>query len=119
LNLRATLSLLPLILLTFIFTVAGVVLATHDLIMPRELATFGTVFQQLLLAIWVYLDRQRRHLSLPFEFGAFVFFAWPIAVPYYLIKSRGTRGLLLTALFFVLLALPPVVATLFRFVPLH
>jgi hypothetical protein len=55
-----------------------------------------------------------KDLGLPFEFEAFVFFAWPIALPYYLVKSRGSRGLLLFAVFLVLLVVHPVVADAVR-----
>jgi len=113
LNLRATSSFIPLILLTLIFTAARAVLATHHISMPAETETLWSVFRQLLLASWVYLDRRTRRLRLPFEFDAFVFFAWPIAFPYYLYKSRGARGFLLAALIFALLLIPSVIAQLF------
>jgi hypothetical protein len=114
LNPRGALSLIPLVFLTLIFTAARAVLASHHLSLPGELAKLESVTQQLFVAIWVYLDRQSRRLSLPFEFEAFVFFAWPIALPYYLVKSRGARGLLLVALFFALLVLSSVVAQLLQ-----
>ena len=109
-NFRPALSFVPLILLALIFTAAREVLASHHLKTPGEFANLESVSQQLFVALWVYLDRQGRRLNLPFEFDAFVFFAWPIVLPYYLVKSRGARGLLLAALFFALLALPSVVA---------
>ena len=115
-NLRAALSFIPLILQTLIFTAARGVLASHHLGMPEESVKLGSVSQQLFVALWVYLDRQGRHLDLPFEFEAFVFFAWPIVLPYYLVKSRGAGGLLLAALFFALLVLPSVVAQVVRLV---
>jgi len=40
-------------------------------------------------------DRRARAFDVPFEFDAFVFWAWPVVVPYYLYRSRGGRGLLL------------------------
>jgi hypothetical protein len=114
LNLRAALSVIPLILLALISAVAHGVLATHHLSMPGESANLGSVSQQLFVALWVYLDRQGRHLNLPFEFDAFVFFAWPILLPYHLVRSRGARGLLLAAFFFALLVLPSVVTQVVR-----
>jgi len=110
LNLRAVLSFIPLILLTLIFTSMGGVLAVNHLRVPQESVSLESLAQQLFVALWVYVDRQGRQLRLPYEFEAFVFFAWPIALPYYLIKSRGARGVLLAAVFFALLILPSVVA---------
>jgi hypothetical protein len=49
----------------------------------------------LILTWWVYTDRPNRQFKLPFEFEYFVFFAWPIAVPYYLYRRLGWRGLFL------------------------
>ncbi len=46
----------------------------------------------LLLMWWVYRDRHRRRHPVPFEFEAFVFFAWPLVVPYYLFRTRGRRA---------------------------
>lgn len=37
-------------------------------------------------------DRKLKRFSAPFEFSAFVFFAWPVVVPYYLFKTRGWSG---------------------------
>ena len=113
-NLRAALSFIPMILLTVIFTSFGGVLGRNHLRVPGELASLESVAQQLFVALWVYVDRQRRRLNLAYEFEAFVFFAWPIVLPYYLVKSRGARGLLLAAVFFALLILPSVVAASIR-----
>ena len=48
----------------------------------------------LLLAWWVKQDRRKRGYTAPFEYEAFVFFAWPIMAPYYLYRTRGSRGLM-------------------------
>ncbi len=113
-NPRAARSFIPLILFTVIVTAARCVLASHSLSLSPGPDKLTVVFQQVLVAAWVYFDRQGRDLGLPFEFEAFVFFAWPIALPYYLVKSRGSRGLLLFAIFFALLVVPPVVAQVVR-----
>jgi hypothetical protein len=114
LNLGNTFPLFPLLLLTAIVTATRVVLASHRLVMPGESAMLESLFQQLVLAIWAYLDRRGRQLRLPFEFDAFVFFAWPIALPYYLVKSRGARGILLFAALLALFVIPSVVAVSVR-----
>lgn len=113
-NLRAFLSFLPLILLTLIFTVGRAVLASRHLDVPAEPAGLWRVLYPLFTATWVYLDRRTRQLKLPFEFNAFVFFASPIALPYYLYKTRGRQGLLVTVLIFALLLLPSLVAQVFH-----
>ena len=68
----------------------------------------------LVLVWWVYADRRRRGFGGPFEFEAFVFFAWPIVVPYYLVRTRSLRGLLVAAGIYTLAILPLVVGIVAR-----
>ena len=103
--------LLLLVLLTAIYAVGLSVLASHGY-SARPQATsllWGFEFQAL-LAIWVRMDRRRRNLSLPFEFDAFVFFFWPLVVPYYLYRTRGKRGVLVTAAVYALYVTPAVIS---------
>jgi hypothetical protein len=60
----------------------------------------------LFLVRWVAVDRRSHNFSVPFEFDAFVFFAWCLVVPYYLFKTRGPRGLVYGFGFWVLAGLP-------------
>jgi hypothetical protein len=59
---------------------------------------------------WVHVNRRGLKQGYAFEFDALVFFAWPIVVPYYLVKSRGLRGKLSAIPIWVLYALPFLVA---------
>jgi hypothetical protein len=97
-----------------ILTAARALLASHHRMLSGESEALSSLFQQLLFAMWVYLDRRDRRLELPYEFEAFVFFAWPFALPYYLVKSRGARGILLFVAFVALFVLPSVVAQMIR-----
>ena len=60
----------------------------------------------LLLAWWVIRDMRARSAPAPYEFGAFVLFAWPLVVPYYLYRTRGRKGLLLGVGIWMLFATP-------------
>lgn len=64
----------------------------------------------LFIARWAAIDRRSRSFSVPFEFDAFVFFAWVLVVPYYLLKTRGPRGLI-SAMGFWALAITPTVVS--------
>ena len=59
----------------------------------------------LILVCWVRADARARGYVRSFDFDAFVFFGWPIMVPYYLYRTRRVRGLLsslgICALYFV------------------
>jgi hypothetical protein len=115
LKLRGVASFVPLILLALIFTVASSVFARRNTNVPEESERFWSFSMRLLVVVcWVYLDRRTRSLSLPYEFDAFVFFAWLIFLPYYLYKSRGARGLLLTTFVYALDAIPNIVAAVIR-----
>ena len=49
------------------------------------------------VAVWVDADARRRRRSPCWDLGAFVFFAWPVAVPAYCFWSRGPAGWRATA----------------------
>ena len=116
-TLRAVSSLASLIALMMIFAAARAVLALEHLNASAESERLWSIFTQLFVAGWVYVDRRERHLSLPFEFDAFVLFAWPVALPYYLYKSRGARrGILLTVFIFALLLVPELVPSVLRLI---
>ena len=59
----------------------------------------GRFAVSIILVSWVYADGQSRGKSLCYDFDTFVFFAWPLVVPYYLFQTRGARALL-TMLYF-------------------
>ncbi|ABC32216.1 hypothetical protein HCH_05556 [Hahella chejuensis KCTC 2396] len=46
-----------------------------------------------LIALWVSKEPKRQLFKAPFEFHAFIFFLWPVTLPYYLIKTRGGIGI--------------------------
>ncbi len=66
----------------------------------------------LLLMWWVYVDRHKRRYPAPFEFEAFVFFAWIVVLPFYLIHTRRWKGLPLIASLYVAFWFPNIVDVL-------
>jgi hypothetical protein len=88
--------LIFLFVLTAIYTIGLSVLAVHAVTPPpgQSRGLWAIVFG-LILTWWVYTDRVPRRFSVPFEFEYFVLIAWPIAVPYYLYRRLGGRGVLL------------------------
>ena len=83
-----------LVLLTALLTVESAYLIYSGEEVPRETSQLGQFIFGVLLAFWVHADRRKRAYGAPFEFEAFVVFLWPIAVPHYLYRTRGWRGLL-------------------------
>ena len=70
----------------------GVIMAYHGEFTSAEADVVFQLGFALLLTWWVYVDRRQRRYPVPFEFEAFVFFAWLLVVPYYLFKTRGRRA---------------------------
>jgi len=103
--------LLLLVILATIYAIGLSVLASHGYTARPESTAFLWEFEfQTLLSIWVRIDRRQRNLSLPFEFEAFVFFGWPVVAPYYLYRTRGKRGLIVTAAVYTLYVAPVVIS---------
>jgi len=43
---------------------------------------------------WLRTDSHRRGVLSVYDLGFFLYLAWPIVMPYYLLKTRGAKGLL-------------------------
>ena len=44
---------------------------------------------------WLRTDSRRRSVLSVYDLGFFLYLAWPIVMPYYLVKTRGPKGLLI------------------------
>jgi hypothetical protein len=54
-------------------------------------STLGTVW---IVGWWMRRDSQRQGIAWLYDMGMFLYILWPFIMPYYLLKSRGARGLL-------------------------
>jgi hypothetical protein len=73
---------------------------------PSDLEWLFGFCQFLFVVYWMVLDARRRHRVPCHDFG---FLAWvflPVALPWYLIWTRGLRGLLVLVLFLILVMVP-------------
>ena len=43
---------------------------------------------------WLRTDSRRRGVLSVYDLGFFLYLAWPVVMPYYLLKTRGAKGLL-------------------------
>jgi hypothetical protein len=103
-------SLIALLVLTASFAAGLSALSAHGLGESASTAALWSLGFRLILVSWVWFDRLACRISTPFDFDAFVFFAWPVAVPYYFYRARGRRGLLIGAGLWLLYVLPAVTA---------
>jgi hypothetical protein len=44
---------------------------------------------------WLRTDSNRRGVLSVYDVGLFLYLAWPVVIPYYLLKTRGAKGLLI------------------------
>ena len=73
-----------LIAITVLFAVEFSVLSASGEDVPDATELLWNFAFAYVIAWWVHSDRRARGFNTPFEFDAFVFLVWPIAVPYYL-----------------------------------
>lgn len=86
--------LIPLVALTTLYSITLSVCTAYGIKIPSSIQLLWLFGFSLMLTWWVRADSRSRDLRLPYEFGTFVFFAWPAVVPYYMCRSRGWKGLL-------------------------
>jgi hypothetical protein len=80
---------------------------------PELVEAIITMAPPLFLVYWVVVDARRLHRVPCHDFGFLVGVFYVVAVPWYLIWSRGLlRGLLLMGFFLFLLVLPGLIATI-------
>ncbi len=63
-------------------------------------------------AFWALDDARKRQYWPCYDFGTFLFFGWPAVVPWYLIRTRGPKGIFLALAVLGLMVLPSVTAVI-------
>jgi len=105
---------LPLVALSAMYAVGDSVLAARAVGVQYGSAVLWTTIFRLVLAWWVLADRRLGAVSMPYDFESFVFFAWPIVLPWYLWKTRRGRGVLYAMAVYALSVIPNVIAAVVR-----
>jgi hypothetical protein len=68
----------------------------HEMDMPGPLWAIYYAIQLTALGIWLERDNRRLRVIRIWDIGFFLYLAWVIVIPYYLIKTRGLkRGFLI------------------------
>ncbi len=79
-------------------------------IQEKELSTSTQAIWDVMFFIstifWAYYDADRKNFEKPFDFGFFIYVFWPVAFPWYLIKTRGIEGVVLYLGFIALWLFP-------------
>ncbi len=66
-------------------------------------ASFGV---PLSVVWWIERDATQTHYRPAFHYGLYLLWFWPIAVPHYVLRTRGARGLPLAALLLMAISSP-------------
>ena len=103
---------IALLLVTAIYTVGRAILDLHGVTPSQGVDLAWSFVFRMILVGWVYFDRRANGFVAPFEFDAFLFFAWIFVLPYYLLRTRGRRGLVLLVGFYGLAVLPCLAASI-------
>ena len=101
----------PLFLVTLMgcALLSGYELADHS--PPLIFELWGNVFW-LSAVTWIQTDAQLRRQTPCFDFGWLVWMTAGVSIPWYLLRTRGSRGLLILLMFLFLLVLPHFAATI-------
>ncbi|HET8966131.1 MAG TPA: hypothetical protein VFN20_07950 [Candidatus Acidoferrum sp.] len=103
---------IALVALTLISAVGQSVLAARGIPLSEATGRLDSFVFNLVLASCIHFDRRARNFSVPYEFDAFMFFAWPFLMPWYLYRTRGKQGLLYAAATYGIAILPSFAATI-------
>jgi hypothetical protein len=66
---------------------------------PPAFALLNSAALLWLFGWWAVRDSRGRGLPWIYDFGFFLTVAWPLVAPYYLLKTRGAKGLILIVAF--------------------
>lgn len=86
------LTLITLIFLSICMGFVEVLLnARGDVVSDSTQTLWGGIFL-ILTIIWATADAEKSNFYKPHDFGFLMYIFWPIAMPYYLISTRGLEG---------------------------
>ena len=94
----------PTLLLYLYLIAAQVVTGVYLARVAEQPPAFTVLYPLGLLWVvgwWLRDDSRRRGVAWVFDMGLFLYIAWPLFMPYYLLKTRGAKGLLVILAFAV------------------
>jgi len=82
---------------------------------PAPVVELVCNFATLVSAVlWLEEDARTRGLALVHEWGFLAYLAWPVVIPWYVVKIRGPHGLGLAAFLYGVILAPPILGTIIR-----
>lgn len=87
--------ILVLIILSIGMGVLEVVLNLDDDAVSDTTQSLWSFIFIVLSIMWAYADARQRNFHKPFDFGFIAYVLWPIVFPWYLVTTRGIKGIVL------------------------
>ena len=99
---KTTTYLLSIFSLSVLFSAYATVLGLKGIEVGTALASTWTIVFAILVACWARADAATQKVHRTLDFSFYFLAVWPLALPYYLIKTRRIEGLILFVGFFAL-----------------
>ena len=112
---KKNLYLWVLILISLGMGVTEVILGSQGGVVSDTTQALWLFIFLVMSILWAVADTRSRHVEQPFDFDFLMYVFWPIALPYYLISTRGSEGMLMF-LGFVLIGWGPWLAGVVAYV---
>jgi len=109
---RALSAFGPLLLLSASLAIFASVYAMLGQEPPDSVLTLSSTVQLLFILYWVVVDAHRRHRVPCHDFGFLVGTFMPVSLAWYLVWTRGLRGVLMLIGFAILVILPQLCAVM-------
>lgn len=81
-----------LVVVLLLSNLASALYAAEGLPDPRGVSLVCYILVTTIVYFWFKRFAAAHHISLPFDFGWFLYLAWWVIVPYYLFKVRGWKA---------------------------
>jgi hypothetical protein len=94
---RKSLSLIVMVIIGFLI-ISQLVFGIFSALNFEPSAAFVLLYYILLLSLigyWLERDSRKHHITWVFDMGFFLYLAWPFIIPYYLLKTRGSKAFII------------------------
>jgi len=108
----SSLFLASLIAFSIFMSVANIFAQVNGKVLSDGTVTLWGLIFILLSILWATNDAKERSYQRPFDFDFLVYIFWPVAFPWYLVMTRGLKGVLMFFGFLLIFVAPTFVGLL-------
>ncbi|MEH6542493.1 MAG: hypothetical protein V7721_01000 [Porticoccaceae bacterium] len=92
---KKSLSISALIFLALGMGAVEVIMNSRGEVVSDSTQSLWGILFVIVTIVWAMADSETNEFDKPFDFGFLMYIFWPIALPYYLISTRGIEGIVL------------------------